>query len=108
MPPNADAPRSASISRYSRRQPMTSTTTPRTTPYMQSQATDYPAGSLRFDWAVVLASLWFIAGMFLDDWAHANLASSLETFFTPWHAVLYSGFSAVAGVLMLSQVRNMA
>jgi hypothetical protein len=66
---------------------MTSTTAPRTTPYMQSQATDYPAGSLRFDWAVVLASLWFIAGMFLDGWAHANLASSLETFFTPWHAV---------------------
>src|SRR5215216_1886720 len=86
---------------------MTSTTAPHTTPYMQPQATGYPAGSLRFDWAVVLASLWFIAGLFLDGWAHANLASSLETFFTPWHGVLYSGFFAVAGVLLVCQARNM-
>ena len=87
---------------------MIRTTAPSTTPYMQPQATDYPASSLRFDWMVVLASLWFMGGMFLDGWAHANLASSLETFFTPWHAVLYSGFLAVASVLMLNLARNMA
>src|SRR5689334_393182 len=87
---------------------MTSNTTTCTTQYTQPQATDYPTGSLRFDWVVILASLWFVGGMFLDGWAHANLASSLETFFTPWHAVLYSGFFAAAGVLMLSQARNMA
>src|SRR6266487_2206187 len=87
---------------------MTSTTATRTTPYTQPQATDYPAGSLRFDWAVILASLWFLAGQFLDGWAHNNLASSLESFFTPWHGVLYSGFFAVAGVLVVGQARNMA
>ena len=86
---------------------MTSTTATRTTPYTQPQATDYPAGSLRFDWAVISASLWFLAGQFLDGWAHNNLASSLETFFTPWHGVLYAGFFAVAGVLVFNQVRNM-
>ena len=86
---------------------MASTTIPGTTPITQQQATDYPAGSLRFDWAVILASLWFLAGQFLDGWAHNNLASSLETFFTPWHAVLYTGYFAVAGVLLFTQVRNM-
>jgi hypothetical protein len=86
---------------------MTSTTIPGTTPYRQQEATDYPAGSLRFDWAIILASLWFLAGQFLDGWAHNNLASSLETFFTPWHAVFYVGFFAVASVLVFTQVRNM-
>ena len=34
---------------------------------------------------------WVVAGMSLDAWAHQN-ASELETFLTPWHGVLYSGF----------------
>jgi len=38
---------------------------------------------------------WVITGMVLDAWAHQNV-SRLETFLTPWHAVLYSGFGAVA------------
>jgi hypothetical protein len=33
---------------------------------------------------------WVVAGMVLDAWAHQN-ASQLETFFTPWHAVLTPG-----------------
>lgn len=37
---------------------------------------------------------WVAAGMVLDAWAHQNLGQ-LETFFTPWHAVLYSGLLAV-------------
>jgi hypothetical protein len=86
---------------------MTSTTVTGSTPYTLRQATDYPAGSLRFDWAVILASLWFLAGQFVDGWAHNNLASSLETFFTPWHGVFYSGYLAVASVLAFTQARNM-
>jgi hypothetical protein len=87
---------------------MTSATAPRSTIYTEQPTQNYPASSLRFDWAVTLASLWFIAGMFLDGWAHNNLASSLESFFTPWHGVLYAGFFAVAGVLLVAQARNMA
>lgn len=45
------------------------------------------------DWMFTLGSLWFIGGLYLDGWAHAHIAE-LETFFTPWHAVLYSGFFA--------------
>ncbi len=64
------------------------------------------AGSLRFDMAVALLSVWLTAGTFLDGFAHHNLPETLETFFTPWHAVLYSGFTAVAGLLVFQYARN--
>src|SRR5215217_9458733 len=55
-----------------------------------------PRASYRADMITVLLSLWVLVGVFLDAWAHNNLPA-LETFFTPWHAVLYSGFVAVGG-----------
>ncbi|GIW11299.1 MAG: hypothetical protein KatS3mg061_2356 [Dehalococcoidia bacterium] len=45
---------------------------------------------------LALLGLWTVVGLFLDGWAHENLAG-LETFFTPWHGVLYSGLVAMAG-----------
>ena len=66
---------------------------------------EYPADSLRFDWLSVILSGWFLAGLFLDGWAHNHIAE-LETFFTPWHAVLYSGFFAVAVLVGVTQYRN--
>ncbi|MFD1733505.1 hypothetical protein ACFSC4_23675 [Deinococcus malanensis] len=39
---------------------------------------------------------WLIMGLFVDGWAHNHLGDRLETFFTPWHALFYSGFLAVA------------
>jgi hypothetical protein len=42
------------------------------------------------DMVLVLASGWVITGMVLDAWAHTH--QCLESFFTPWHGVLYSGF----------------
>lgn len=42
-----------------------------------------------------MAGLWLILGLFSDGWAHHNIPE-LESFFTPWHGVLYSGFVAVA------------
>lgn len=44
---------------------------------------------------VVLAAL-LIGGALSDAWAHANLPAELETFFTPWHALLYGGFLLTA------------
>ena len=41
-------------------------------------------------------STWLIVGLFVDGWAHNNLAE-LETFWTPWHGLFYSGFAATAG-----------
>ena len=37
---------------------------------------------------------WLIVGIFVDGWAHNN--DKPETFFTPWHALFYSGFLATA------------
>lgn len=67
----------------------------------------YPAGSRVLDWLSVLTSAWFIGGLFLDGWAH-NHIPTLETFFTPWHGVLYSGFFSVAIVIGITQYRNVS
>lgn len=42
-----------------------------------------------------LFATWLIVGLFVDGWAHNNLAE-LETFWTPWHGLFYSGFAATA------------
>ena len=52
------------------------------------------AGGLR-DLVTELLGVWLLLAVFLDGWAHLNLPS-LETFFTPWHAALYSGMLATA------------
>ncbi|MEV0293738.1 hypothetical protein [Nocardia sp. NPDC050710] len=54
-----------------------------------------PRASSIDDAVTALLSLWLISGLMLDAWAHAN-KPGLETFFTPWHAVFYSGFAATA------------
>ncbi len=68
---------------------------------------DRPLAGVGFDWAVVGCSLWFIGGLYLDGWAHLHVPQ-LETFFTPWHAVLYSGYFAVAALLMVTWIRHRA
>ena len=37
-----------------------------------------------------------VGGSLTDAWAHTNIINELESFFTPWHALLYSGFTATA------------
>src|SRR5215831_9575017 len=58
--------------------------------------TTRPFASHRADLVTALLGGWFAVGLMLDAWAHNNLPG-LETFFTPWHAVFYSGFLATAG-----------
>jgi hypothetical protein len=50
------------------------------------------------DLAAALLGTWVVAGLFLDGWAHLN-QPGLETFFSPWHGVFYSGFVVSAVVL---------
>ena len=50
------------------------------------------------DLAAALLGTWVVGGLFLDGWAHVN-QPGLETFFSPWHGVFYSGFM-VATVVM--------
>jgi hypothetical protein len=50
--------------------------------------------SWRDDMVTAALCGWVVAGMTLDAWAHQN-AGELESFFTPWHGVLYSGFAVL-------------
>jgi hypothetical protein len=52
-------------------------------------------------WLLMPAFVWFVGGLFIDGWAH-NHGMVDNTFFTPWHAIFYSGYLAVAAVLALS------
>src|ERR1700730_3308035 len=61
---------------------------------------------LRFDWIMVVVSVWWLGGLFIDGWAHSNIPQ-LETFFTPWHAVFYSGYLAVATTLIIKVLQNL-
>lgn len=65
----------------------------------------HPDGGIRFDLAVALLSLWFMAGLFVDGYAH-NHGAVDDTFFTPYHALLYSGVLAVGLFLAVTQYRN--
>ena len=65
------------------------------------------SGGSGYDWTVAILSGWFVGGLFLDGWAHRHVPE-LESFFTPWHAVFYTGFLAVAGFLMAMLMRNHA
>jgi hypothetical protein len=54
-----------------------------------------PRASYRQNLVTVLLSLWVMVGLMLDAWAHNNIPE-LESFFTPWHGVFYTGFIATA------------
>ncbi len=58
-----------------------------------------------FSWSMVILSAWFLGGLYLDGWAHSHGRVD-NTFFTPWHAVFYSGFSAVTLLLGFAVVRG--
>lgn len=59
-----------------------------------------PHYSYRRQVMTVVAGAWVVLGVFVDGWAHLNLPG-LETFFTPWHGLLYSGAAALFGWLLL-------
>jgi hypothetical protein len=51
----------------------------------------YAPSSELFDWIFTICSGIWIIGAYVDGWAHTHLDSALETIFTPWHAIFYSG-----------------
>jgi hypothetical protein len=55
--------------------------------------------SARERWVLVIASAWLVIGLQLDAYAHAT-TPELETFWTPWHGVLYSGIAASGFTLL--------
>ena len=61
-----------------------------------------PSG--RFPWLVTGACTWILVGLFLDGWFHIHRPDG-ESFFTPWHAILYSGVAAAVVVHLHEQHR---
>lgn len=62
-------------------------------------------GGIGFDRLMTVLFVWLMVGLHLDGWAHIHRAG-LETFFTPWHAVLYSGFFAISMTLVAVPILN--
>src|SRR3954469_1031756 len=54
--------------------------------------------SKTFDWLFLAGASWVIVGGYLDAWAHQH-GKVDDTFFTPWHALLYAGL-AVTGLYL--------
>jgi hypothetical protein len=65
----------------------------------------------RFTATMLVLMAWFLAGLCIDGWAH-NHGKVDQSFFTPWHAVFYSGFAAVVGglggMMMINRLRGYA
>ncbi|MBW3620020.1 MAG: hypothetical protein KY461_07230 [Actinobacteria bacterium] len=61
-------------------------------------------GRRRLAITTTVFSTWVVLGLFLDGWAHN--AGKPEDFWTPWHAVLYSGFVAGAGWFVVGRQRD--
>ncbi|MEM9950113.1 MAG: hypothetical protein AAF846_00825 [Chloroflexota bacterium] len=55
----------------------------------------FPEAHPFFDRTMAILSVLAIFGLFIDGWAH-NHGAVDETFFTPWHAVLYGAYGLLA------------
>ena len=56
------------------------------------------------DALAMIFGVWMVIGLFVDGWAHDN--NKPETFFTPWHALLYSGFAAATAAAIAIAARS--
>jgi hypothetical protein len=67
----------------------------------------HPASSGRFDMTMAALSALFLAGLWVDGWAHFHQRVD-DSFFTPWHLVFYSAFVLCALTLGWKQWRGVA
>ncbi|HEY8201649.1 MAG TPA: hypothetical protein VII47_09870, partial [Actinomycetota bacterium] len=68
-------------------------------------AEDRPEATPPFVWAVVVLSALLVGGLYLDLWAHAHGRVD-QSFFTPWHGLLYSAYALGAAFLTLVAYRS--
>jgi len=86
---------------------MTATTTSVKSEAERAQVEEPPVGNVGFDWVAALLSAWMLGGLYLDGWAHSH-GEVDDVFFTPWHAVLYSGVLIMFVFLVFNQSRSMS
>jgi len=56
--------------------------------------TTVPDATRTEDLVTALCGTAMVLGVLSDSWAHNNILTTLDGFFTPWHALLYTGFAA--------------
>ncbi|HLI94759.1 MAG TPA: hypothetical protein VKT72_01595 [Candidatus Baltobacteraceae bacterium] len=66
----------------------------------------YPPSSLAFDWLMAVLAALVMAGVIQDGWAHAHGMVD-QSFFTPWHAILYGCMALSGAVLGVVGLRNL-
>lgn len=71
---------------------------------MNSPSVSHATRASRLDWLVTLAGLWIMTGLFID--AHEHIFETVDTFLSPWHAVMYSGAIFAIVVLAVTIARN--
>lgn len=71
---------------------------------VRTTAQERPAGGVRFDWGAAILSAILMSGMYLDGSAHNH--GLPDSFFTPWHGILFSALVALAAYLAIALVRN--
>ncbi len=67
----------------------------------------YPAASRSFDLIALALAAWVLLGGYVDGIAHVNGATD-DTFFTPFHLLLYTGMLAKGIFLAGMQLRNVS
>lgn len=65
-----------------------------------------PVSSVRFDWAAALLSGALVGGAYLDGWAHEH-GKVDQSFFTPWHGILYSAMLVIGIFLAIPFATNL-
>ncbi len=63
-----------------------------------------PPANFVLDWLMTFAGIWTISGLFIDG--HHHLFESVESFFNPWHAIIYGGGFFGIVVLTWTALRN--
>ena len=101
MPPISDPGRTTAGAGDPRLMAMMSATSA-IEPLVSESPRKEPLAQVRFDWTMVGLSAAVAAGAHLDSWAHGHVAATLETFFTPWHALLYASIAATTGFLVVT------
>jgi hypothetical protein len=77
----------------------------RTAAVSRPAAGAYPASSPAFDWTMGALSALLAGGLIQDGWAHSH-GQVDQSFFTWWHAILYSSMALNGIVLGATAVRN--
>lgn len=72
----------------------------------ETTVTDRPEPTTRSEELTYLFfALWTLVGLCLDGWAHRH-QPELESFFTPWHTVFYTGFIGAVAWLAVIVIRR--